>query len=275
MRPCVLCGSVAGRGTDEHVIPKWARDAFDIQGWVTIGAGSSDGAALEQAGRLQHLNIVLKAGLCQPCNNEWLAPVERRVQAILLPMALRTEASVILDAAGQALLAFWAVKTVLLLELAIRQKFPGRRAIEGYVATGPELAWLRERAEPPPRAMVWLGCWDCEREVPVNYEPSGAELPTRDRTELGGHLATFTLGYAVFQVFTVDFVAAELHGAPVWNRRPPPPLSDALPRIWPPQLVVPDVTWPPPAFPRGDWHRMVTWDGVLRPGEIARSPTAG
>ena len=155
MRPCVLCGSVAGRGTDEHVIPKWARDAFDVQGWVTIHAGNSDGAALEQVGRLQHLNIVLKAGLCRPCNTDWLAPVERRVQAILLPMALRTEQSVILDAAAQALLAFWAVKTVMLLELAIRQNFPGRRAIEGYVATGPELAWLRRG--PSRRLGRWSG----------------------------------------------------------------------------------------------------------------------
>jgi hypothetical protein len=269
MRPCVFCGSTAGRATDEHVIPKWARDAFDIQGWVTFRAGDSGGPALEQVGRLQHLNVVLKAGLCRPCNNEWLAPVEDKVKAILLPMALLTEQSATLDAPAQALVAFWAVKTVLLLELAIRQKFPGRRTVEGYVASGPELAWLRERGEPPPRAMVWLGCWDCEREVPVNYEPSGADLPTADEAELAGHLATFTLGFVAFQVFTVDFVAAELHGAPVWNRRPPPPLTDALPRIWPLQLVVQDVHWPLPAFSRSDWCRMVTWDGALRP-DVAR-----
>jgi hypothetical protein len=255
------------------VIPKWARDAFDVQGWVTFRAGDSGGGALEQVGRLRHLNVVLKDGLCRPCNNDWLAPVEDKVKAILLPMALRTEPSVVLDAEAQALLAFWAVKTVLLLELAIRQRFPGLRAVEGYVASGPEVAWLRERAEPPPRAMVWLGCWDCEREVPVNYEPSGAVLPTADGAEMAGHLATFTLGFVAFQVYTADFVAAELHRAPVWNRRPPPPLTDALPRIWPPQLVVHDVDWPPAAYPRGDWHRLVTWDGVLRPDAVSRPPT--
>ena len=57
--------------------------------------------------------------------------------------------------------------------------------------------------EPPPRSMVWLGCWDCQREVPVNYAPSSAPLPTRDGKPVEGHFATFTLGYAAFQVFTV------------------------------------------------------------------------
>lgn len=272
MRPCLFCASTAGRATDEHVIPKWARDAFDIQDWVTFRTGDGGGPALEQVGRLRHLNVVLKDGLCRPCNNDWLAPVEDQVKAILLPMALRTESSVTLDAQAQALVSFWAVKTILLLELAIRQRFPGRRAVEGYVASGPELAWLRHRGEPPPRAMVWLGCWDCEREVPVNYEPSGAGLPTADGTDLAGHLATFTLGYVAFQVFTVDFVAAERHGAPVWNRGPLPPLADALPRIWPPQLVARDVDWPPPAFPHSDRRRMVTWDGALKP-DVAPTPS--
>jgi hypothetical protein len=101
------------------------------------------------------------------------------------------------------------------------------------------------------------------------YEPSGAELPTADGSPLAGHLATFTLGYVAFQVFTIDFLAAEQHGAPVWNKRPPEPLAESLVRVWPPQLVVGDVSWPPPAFRGDDWHRLVTWDGVLRPGELA------
>jgi len=65
--------STAGRATDEHVIPKWARDGFDIQEWVTIDA-ADPGAALEQVGRLRHLNIVFRDGLCAQCNNEWLGP---------------------------------------------------------------------------------------------------------------------------------------------------------------------------------------------------------
>lgn len=85
--------------------------------------------------------------------------------------------------------------------------------------------------EPPPRSMVWLCAWDCQRNVPVHYEPSGAPLPTADGTPLAGHLATFTLGFVAFQVFTVDFIAAELHGAVVWNTHVPDSLARALTRI--------------------------------------------
>lgn len=265
MRPCVFCDSTAGRATDEHVIPVWARNAFDIRDVVTVHASDATGSPHEQIGHMQHLNIVLKDGLCRPCNTDWLGPIESKAKEFLLPMAL-AERDTVLDAAAQALVAFWAVKTVLLLELAFRQRFPGRRPAEGYLATAPELAWLRAHEQPPPRSMVWMGCWDCEQKTPVMYAPSDAELPTVDGADLAGHLATFTLGFVAFQVFTVDFVAADLHGAPVWNTKPPPPLGEALPRIWPPQLIVPDVRWPPPAFARDDFNRLVTWDGHIGSG---------
>ena len=263
MRPCVFCGSTEGRGTDEHVIPKWARDAFGIEDWVTTNAVEAPGRERMQAGRMRHLNVVLKDGLCRPCNTDWLAPIEDRVKPILLPMMLG-ERAVVLDAPAQALLSFWAVKTGLLLEMAIRQRFPGKREVEGYRATTQELAWLRHKEEPPPRSMVWLECWDCAKEIPVNYEPSGADLPNASGARVTGHLTTFTLGFVAFQLFTVDFIAAEVHDAEVWNTRPPERLRDALTRIWPPQLTVADVQWPQAMFARTDWHSLVTWDGELR-----------
>jgi len=118
--------------------------------------------------------------------------------------------------------------------------------------------------EPPPRSMVWLGCWDCQREVPLNYAPSSAPLRTRDGQPVEGHFATFTLGYVAFQVFTVDFTAADRHGADPWNTHSPPPLAQALTHIWPQLLAARDIVWPQQAFRREDWDRLVTWDGKLR-----------
>jgi hypothetical protein len=272
MRPCVFCGTTEGRPTDEHVIPKWARDAFNIQDGVTIKASDGPGSALEQVGRLRHLNIVLRKQICARCNNEWLAGLERAVQPILSPMALLTEPSVVLDAAAQKLLSLWAVKTALLLELAVRQKYQGRRAVEGYLASPPELAWMWKHNEPPPRSMIWLGCWDCQRAVPVNYEPSAAPLPTAHGAPVPGHLTTLTLGYAAFQIFTTDFVAADHRSADVWNDHVPDSLAHALIRIWPQQPATRDITWPPQPFPRNEWRRLITWDGVLRPGEAHAQP---
>ena len=227
MRPCVFCGATTGRATSEHVIPKWAHDAFNIQGWLTVHASDGPGSPREQVGCLQHLNVVLKDGICRPCNNDWLGGIERKVQPVLAPMAVSAQPTV-LGAAAQALVALWAVKTCLLLELAMRQKYPGRRTAEGYLATGQELAWMQAEQEPPPRSMAWLGCWGCQRETPVNYEPSGAGLPSAGGRPVAGHLTTFTLGFAAFQVFTIDFIAAEQHRAPVWNTRPPAPLRRLL-----------------------------------------------
>jgi hypothetical protein len=276
MRTCVFCGTTTGRIsdlTDEHAVPRWARDAFDIQDWVTLTIGSGpDSSTKEQVGRIRHLNIVLRKQLCHRCNNEWLGGLERTVQPILQPMALLTEPQVTLGPAAQKLLAFWAVKTAFMLELAFRRNGYDRRPIKGYVPTDLELAWLWAHSEPPPRSKVWLGAWDCQRQVPVNYQPSGAPVPTEDGAPVTGHLTTFTLGFAAFQVFTVDFLAADQHRAVRWNTHVPDTLAPALIPIWPQQLVARDITWPPQAFHRDEWHRLVTWDGKLRPSEPALAP---
>jgi hypothetical protein len=246
------------------VVPKWARKALAIQGGVTVHAQDDPNAEKAQVGQMPHLNIVLKGCLCATCNNEWLADIEKKVQPLLEPMVVSAE-STMLDPAAQELLALWAVKTCLLLELAFRQRYPGHRLDEGYQATPQELAWLQARNEPPPRSMVWLGCWDCQQTRPVTYEPSGADLPTADGVPVTGHMTTYTLGFVAFQVFTVDFIAAEQHRARSWNLNPPEPLKQQLPRIWPCPPTAQPVAWPPPMFRTDDWRDLVTWNGALRP----------
>ena len=263
----MFCGTTTGLPTDEHAIPKWARDAFDIQDWITFTASDSTAGTPVQVGRMRHLNILLRKQICHRCNNEWLAGLERAVQPILQPMALLTQPQATLDPARQRQLSLWAVKTCLLLELAIRQRSHDGRTIKGYQATPQELAWMWRHNEPPPRSMVWLGAWDCQRDVPIRYEPSAAPLPTADGTPVAGHLTTFTLGFVAFQVFTVDYIAAEQHGAVIWNTHVPDTLATALARIWPQHPDTRDITWPPAAFRREEWPRLVTWDGKLRPDD--------
>ena len=73
-------------------------------------------------------------------------------------------------------------------------------------------------------------------------------------------------GTLAFQVFTVDFLAADQHSATLWNTHVPKSLTQYLVRIWPEQPVVtPDVAWPPQQFASDEWPRLVTWDGKLRP----------
>jgi hypothetical protein len=267
-KACVFCGTTSGKLTCEHVIPKWARRSFDIKGPVTVNAREEGLSQRRRVGAMQALNITLDDAICEDCNSVWLSSLERRVKPLLAPMAVSAQ-PMAHSPASQQLIATWAVKTVLLLELAFRQIYPGSRPVEGYEASLPELAWLRASSEPPPRSRVWLGCWDCQQTVPVRYAPSSALLPTPDGSRIKGHFATFSLGYLAFQVFTVDYIAADQHQASAWNDHTPASLAQALLHIWPPHLRQPKVSWPPQAFAAAAWDRLVTWDGALRAGSDA------
>jgi len=158
----VLCASV-DNPTDEDVIPKWLLRAFDVQEGsttVSVGEESGDKHAVKTLKRFQ---VTLDGGLCKKCNNERLGGLEQVVQPILEPMAVRCEPT-ILDLASQRLLAVWAVKTVYLLELASRQRYPGARLVEGY--------------EPAPRRLA--GCWPS-----LSSAPSGSSSRHRARCVAG------------------------------------------------------------------------------------------
>jgi hypothetical protein len=274
---CVLCDSLDNL-TDEDVIPKWLLRGFDVQGPSTITARKEAGDPHEVRS-LRHFQVTLDDGLCQKCNNELLAGLEQQVQPILEPMAVRCKPT-ILDLCSQRLLAVWAIKTVYLMELAIRQRYPGTRPVEGYQPSKSEIGWLLAQleqhsaklAEPPPLSIVWLACWDCmtqraeRRGSMVNYAPSSAPLPTSDGTEVVGQFATFSVGFAAFQVFTVDYVEADIRKAKPWNPGPPASIADAIRLIWPHRLRAGDLAWPPSAFPNDSFDRMVNWDMALRSG---------
>lgn len=273
---CVLCGSV-DNATDEDVIPKWLLRAFDVeQGSTTVNVREESGSP-QEIRKLRHFQVTLDGGLCKKCNNERLAGLEQLVQPILEPMAVRCEQT-ILDLASQRLLAVWAIKTVYLLELASRQQYPGTRQVEGYHPSTAEIGWLPAQlerrlaklVEPPPRSMVWLACWDCKTAGSVNrasmldYAPSTAPLPTPDGGEVVGQFTTLAIGFAAFQVFTVDYVEADLRKAVVWNPGPPSSIAQAIRLIWPHRLRADDILWPPPAFPNDGFDRLANWERKLR-----------
>jgi hypothetical protein len=275
---CVLCAS-EDDPTDEDVIPRWLLRAFNVEfGSTTINVGE-EGGDKHQVRALRHFQVTLDGGLCRKCNNERLSGLEQLVQPILEPMAVRCQPTT-LDLASQRLLAVWAIKTIYLLELASRQQYPGARAIEGYVPSNAEVGWLLAQleqhparlVEPPPRSMVWLASWDCMTPGSVNkgamltYAPSTAQVRTPGGGQVNGQFTTLAIGYAAFQVFTVDFVEAKRREAEVWNTHPPPSIVGQVPIIWPHRLYAGDVAWPPPAFPNDSFDRLTNWDGALRRG---------
>lgn len=266
---CVLCGS-ANEPTDEDVIPRWLLRAFNVQGQVTISVREESGAPQTIAKR-SNPNLKLRGGLCHVCNNERLSRLEKTVKPVLEPMA-RYAKPTVLDLDSQRLLAAFAVKTVYLLELAVRQQYPGARPVEGYEPSIAEKGWLLDQLErrparqiePPPRSMVWLAHWDCLELSVANYAPSATRVLTADGGGVAGQFTTLALGFVTFQVFTVDYVEADRRKAGVWNPRAPESLRPAIPRIWPHLLGAGDVPWPTVAFPNDSFDRLVSWDGALR-----------
>jgi hypothetical protein len=250
--------------------------AFGARGRVALAVREEAADPYEQR-TLKHFQVTLDQGLCRTCNNQRLGRLEQEVRPVLEPMAVRCEPAT-LDLGKQRLLAAWAIKTVYLMELAVLQRYPTMRRAGGYQPANSETGWLLAQLEqrpakliePPPRSMVWLACWDFRTPgVPnhgslVNYAPSQAPLRTADGGELVGQFATLATGFAVFQVFTVDYVEADVRRAEVWNPGPPASIADAVRLLWPHRTRARDVTWPPPAFPKDSFNRLVNWDQKLR-----------
>jgi hypothetical protein len=226
---------------------------------VLVHAGEGEVALVHER---PSLNITLNGEVCQECNNVTLGGLERDVEPILKPM-IRDCTATSIAFAEQRLLSAWAVKTVYLLELAVRQKYAGVRPIEGLLPSEPEFAWMWKTLEPPPRSRVWLACFDAQMTTRMMYEPSGAPIPALGGDRVEGQFTSFSLGYVAFQVFAVNFVEADAQRAAEWiPPTPPDSVRSALAQIWPPHLEA--VHWPLPAFAHEDWNRLVTWEGCLR-----------
>lgn len=96
-------------------------------------------------------------------------------------------------------------------------------------------------------------CWDCmvsgtvNQGSMLNYAPSAAALPAPVGGEVAGHFSTLAAGFAVFQVFTVDYVEADVPRARAWNLASP-----AIPLIWPYRLRTAMSLGRPPAGRRAD-----------------------
>lgn len=233
---CIFCGEEK-QGSDEHVIPRWVRERLNITTPVTIHVEPSG-----EEHQDPYLTVLLRHHVCRDCNSGWMSDLEDKVAPFLGPMLVH-ERSVDLDTEQQRDLARWAVMKVLLLELALRQQQPRRRPGHRYPPSEPELAWLYGRADPPPRCRVWLGAFDGQNTLTTTTQAKLFRVPMPDGGgSLQAHLTTWTIGQVLFQVFSIDFVAADGAGVEAFDGNPPAPFNLALKRIWPIEQAI--VHWP-------------------------------
>lgn len=252
---CVFCGSEVNR-TDEHVFAEWQRKALNVTtGKTTLWDG--DKVAKTESG----VNIVLKDGVCQRCNNEWLSRLETDAQRWLTAGMVGQHMA--LPTSVHPKLAAWAVGKALLLQLTVRRKFPAQ-ARPIWIPES-NVRWLYDHHDepvPPPGAHVWLG----------RIEPYfGTETATATRFRFSmsppedphDYLTVFTAGYLVFLVICQD-VTPELttrDGMPPFDYMLPDKWITSLVALWPQRQDM--VIWPPShTLSPDDYERLSQWEGL-------------
>jgi hypothetical protein len=257
MVTCLFCGLLKLAST-EDVIPKWVRNELDPTAGVTIQVGSRATA------QMQHLVVTLSDMVCETCNTGWMHDLEEKVRPVLKPL-LKRKIPADLGITQQRDLARWAIMKVLLMEYVRRKRKPPVRTITGYAASAPELAWLMRESNPSPRSRIWLGAFDAEDKYTFKTGPRLLETRPLEPAQGTGcgepmhaHITTLTIGCVLFQVFSIDFVAAEARSVPQYDDDAPWPYSQALTRIWPIKETA--VHWPPSHYVTNEiFDEVVSW----------------
>jgi hypothetical protein len=139
---CAWCD--AADASDEHVFAEW----------ISKELARCPLMRETDHGPLPITSIDLTAPVCTRCNNRWLSVLEKDAQRILAPMIHRPD-TVTLTTEDQRLLATWAVKTAMMLDLA---------SAEPVIPAGFYHAFRQARA-PLPGNWVWLGAYLGKRHV--------------------------------------------------------------------------------------------------------------
>jgi len=260
---CVMCGLEAAP-TREHVYPKWVRDGLGATGRTTI---------TRTKGRRSHqqvttgLTVILRRSVCRACNTGWMSTsLESSVKDLLLPpmwgrrSAFRPE--------EQRLIAAWAVKTALMLEL----KAVEDRRQAGY-APESNLRWLYSRKadpEPPPGSQVWIACVDAELLTPDALTGWYTVTTSNRPHDMEYYAVTFSVGYLVFQVSGQDFTEPELlagSGQPLATLQRPDELLSYVNAIWPARDLT--IDWPRSyRLRRSEMSRFASWENTVAARQI-------
>jgi hypothetical protein len=213
--------------TDEHVYPQWLSRELTSIGELVDPSG-------EHGPRKVH-KLDTTAPVCADCNHRWLSVLENDTKPILAPM-VRGENRRLLPE-QQRLIAAWAAKTALMLDLASGSPI---------IPTG-FFQEMRQQRRALRSHLVLVGAYTGERAARVDHRPLHVGIPTSEPPN--GFVTTFNAFRVVFQVlghFTVG-------NRSFTERRV---FRDALGLLWPPRESAMD--WPPNllAFD-DDWFDML------------------
>ncbi|MGA2502068.1 MAG: hypothetical protein ABSH20_30360 [Tepidisphaeraceae bacterium] len=158
----------------------------------------------------------------------------------------------------QTIPATWAVKTALLIEIALKEARG-----DGFAPVS-HFRWLYDHRDdpcPPPGSQVWISGLDMEGSL-VSWNYAGAVF-TDELKPPDAYLAHFSVGCLLFTVFGQDFeTVGEGHLATTRRQlmrcTPPPRFRNHLRGIWP--NLHPVIAWPGARqFVRSDLTDFCDW----------------
>jgi hypothetical protein len=219
---CPFCGDEGV--TEEHVIPQWLSRLLVERGDLI------DKASVHVPRRLKKVDLTVPC--CETCNHEWLSVLENDVRPILAPM-VRGENTRRLEPDQQRLLATWALKTAMMLDLT-----SGRPTIPaGFFHS------LRQKREAFESSIVDIGAYIDSRWAVWAAPPQPLHIDVADTEPPNGVVVTMLVGRAIFQVIIpFDRGTVSMEDDRVYK--------DALVRIWPASSQ--PVNWPRNGLAFGD-----------------------
>jgi hypothetical protein len=255
---CILCGQYSDDLSKEDVIPKWMRKVLPVSGPVQYVNISKDVVYSTDATMV----LTLRGAVCHKCNNEPLSQLEELVKPLVSNAIGKPGTIEAWSPDSQRIIATWAVKEALLIELACKHMRG-----DGY-APQSHFAWLyealsRKDPSPPPGSWVFLGALDPDGLPAWNSagvfgdklkhpETQVAQPIRTDDIEPSAYVAQFSFGCLLFAVFGQDFKVGQrpteylaAGGLRLGQFQPPSRFGRHLVTIWP--YFHPVIAWPPAA----------------------------
>ena len=238
VRPsCFFCGQTTGPLTNEHVWPEWvSKLLFERCGPSDLAHFFRHVTATEDTttptGTSRKLDVTTRT-VCRDCNCQWLSNFETRIKPLASPLiAGEGLVAVALAPKSQALVAAWAYKMAMLLEVA----HPST-STEFFTPT--DRLRFRQTTSADEFVRVFLGRYEFGDRPALARKLRGTFAQ-----ESYWELTTITAGHLAMQVMSVRSVASnELVPTGKIALEFSGLAREALIPIWPP--VLGDLVWPP------------------------------
>lgn len=178
-RSCVFCGKDHGLSR-EHVFPEWLLELRSVgendprRNTRNLGWLDEEGTVQwkqRDEGPIQAPSVV-KVVCEKHCNNGWMSDLERDAKPLLEPLIYGHATT--LRVRDQKLIAFWAAKTVAVLEYTDHADL--------HVVSQEQKHALyrgRETREIPETFRVWIGIREHQEEVRLGYHHLAASMSRR------------------------------------------------------------------------------------------------